>query len=77
MILDKEANNSKEIHAELIECLLHILCDEKPLFSDLNDYYVVKEICSKISSHLIGKRFLARLQTRNDSVRNTSFRYCH
>lgn len=74
MILAKETNNSKEIHAELTECLLHILSDEKPLFDDLNDYYVVKEMCNKINSYLIGKcentsRFLTRFQTRNNSVR--------
>lgn len=75
MILEKETNNSKEIHAELTECVLHTLSDEKPLLNDLNDYYVVKEMFNKIHSNLLEKsentsRLLARFQKRNDSVRN-------
>lgn len=77
MILVKEANNASEIHVELSECLLHILSDEKPLLNDLNDYYVMKEMFSKINSHLIGKRenasrLLTRFQTTNHSVRKVN-----
>lgn len=78
MILAKESNNSKEIHAELTESMLHMLSDEKPFFNNLNDYYVVKEMCNKINANLLGKsentsRLLARFQKCNDSVRK-SFR---
>lgn len=74
MILAKETNNLKEIHAELTESVLHILGDEKPFFNDLNDYYVMKEMCCKINSNLMGKnentsRLLTRFQKRSDSVR--------
>lgn len=76
-ILAKETNNSKEIRAELTECVLHILGDEKPFLNDLNDYYVVKEMLSMINSNLLGKsenisRLLARFQKRNDSVRKSA-----
>lgn len=77
MILAKESNNSKEICAELTECLLHLLADEKPFLKNLNDYYVVKEMCNKIDGNLLGKtenasRLLVRFQKCNDSVREPS-----
>lgn len=74
MILAKESNNSKEIHAELTESMLHMLGDEKPFFKNLNDYYVVREMCNQIHGNLLGKtentsRLMARFQKCNDSVR--------
>lgn len=74
MILAKETNNSNEIHAELTEFLLHILKEEKPFLNDLNDYYVIEEMFTKIHAHLIERqenssRLLARFQARNNSVR--------
>lgn len=73
LVLTKEMTNSKEIHAELTECLLHLLSDKMPLIIDSNDYFVMKEMFLKIRPCLIGQRtnltrLLARLQRSGNSV---------
>lgn len=71
MILLKQTSDSKEIHAELAECLLHFLSDQKPLIRTTNDYYLVRQMCTQVRSHFAElnlKRFVSRLQKRSDLV---------
>lgn len=74
MILTKETSVSKEIHAELAECLLHMLSDLKPLATTSDDYYLINRMCIQIRPYLIREsstmlRLVSRLQTRSDSVK--------
>lgn len=73
MILLKETTVSKEIHAELAECLLHTLSDLKPLVTTLDDYHLISRMCAQIRPYLIGeaanmRRLVSRLQKRSDLV---------
>lgn len=71
MILLKQTSDSKEIHAELAECLLHFWSDQKPLIRTTDDYYLVRQMCHEIRSHFTEvhlKRFVSRLQKRGDLV---------
>lgn len=75
MILIKETSGSKEIHAELAECLLHTFSDLKPLVITLDDYHLMSRMCSQIRPYLIREktnilRLVSRLQTRSDLVRS-------
>lgn len=73
LVLTKEMTNSKEIHTELTECLLHLLSDKKSLIIDSNDYFVMNEMFSKIRPCIIGQRanlsrFLTRLRNCGNYV---------
>lgn len=77
MILMKETDNLKDIHSELAECLLHILCDQKILVKNVDDYHLVRQMCTHIRPQLIGEKvnaakLLSRLQLRSDLVRNNT-----
>lgn len=74
MILLKETNGSREIHAELAECLLHILSEQKVLVTTLDDYYLMSRIFTQIRPYLIEQkanfiRVISRLKTQSDMVR--------
>ncbi|XP_031632927.1 huntingtin [Contarinia nasturtii] len=73
MILMKETSGSKEIHAELAECLLHTLSDQKVLVTTLDDYHLLRKMCTHIRPYLIQEkanclRLVSRLQRRSDSI---------
>lgn len=75
MILMKETNVSKEIHAELAECLLHTLSDLKSLVKTLDDHYLIDRMCAQIRPYLIGdkanlRRIVSRLQKQCDLVKS-------
>lgn len=75
MILIKETNVSKEIHAELAECLLHSLSDLKPLVKTLDDHYLIDQMCAQIRPYLIDdkvnlRRIVSRLQKQCDLVKS-------
>lgn len=82
MILTKETDNSKEIHVELTECILHLLNDQKSLINNINDYAVMNEMCARIRSYLIDQkgsasRLLARLERRSNSVCYSNLNHLH
>lgn len=75
MILMKETSGSKEIHAELAECLLHTLSDLKPLVTTLDDYHLINRMCIQIRPYWIREkpnmlRLVTRLQKQSDLVKN-------
>lgn len=73
LILLKETNTSKEIHAELTECVLQMINDQKLLITNLENHYLVDEMCLQIRSFLLNdknnfSKLLSRLQKQNDRV---------
>lgn len=78
IILVKEITNLKDIQTELTECLLNQLNNSKmPLMVNLNDFFVVNEIFSKIRACTIGEnsnlpRFVMRLTNQGSQVSQLS-----
>lgn len=73
LILLKETNTSKEIHAELTECVLQMINDQKLLITNLENHRLVDEMCLQIRSFLLNdkcniSKLLSRLQKQNDRV---------
>lgn len=73
LILLKETNTSKEIHAELTECVLQMINDQKLLITNLENHHLVDEMCLQIRSFLLNdknniSKLLSRLQKQNDRV---------
>lgn len=73
LILLKETNTSKEIHAELTECVLQMINDQKLLITNLENHHLVDEMCLQIRSFLLNdknniSKLVSRLQKQNDRV---------